>query len=1251
MPYKSPAVMPVAQGTDIKGIITQMYEKNGTPAVYRDYRVMVEVNGEPIPRDEWDKVPDVKDHVLVYVPVHGGEGGKDPTRMLLTLAVVVAAIAAPYGIAALTGGNLLTFAGMGVAATTSMYSGIALTTGMFLVNAIAPVKQASADLSWSNQEKSESPTYSISGGRNTSNPFGPVPVVLGKHRMHPPYGTKPYTELVGNDEYLRMLFIWGYGPLAISDIRIGDTPIGNFEGVTIETREGWATDAAITLIPGSVDQEQVGVELIQGAAGTVRAVEPYVDEISVDVSFPQGLQVIQEAWGQRLHHGVTVQVEYREIGAPSWTVYTSQLITGNTTSLLRYGFTWAVDRTKKYEVRLTKTTGNTVNTSVIGNVTAEIIFHQTYWTVIRGRRYENPVNFPYPLAMTAVRIKASNQLQGVIDSLNGIAQSYAPAWDGVSAWTTAYSLTQNPAALFRLVLMHPANARARTAAQINDTNLGDWYDTCAAAGYQFNMIRDYRSSVWDTLADIATAGRAGSSLVDGTWGAIVDCADRPIDQHISPRNSWSFSAEKTFFNRPHAFRCRFKNENNDYEWDELIVYDDGYNASNATSFESIEFAGITSPALVWKFGRFHIAQSRLRPETYYVYQDFEHLVVRRGSKVRCGYDVPKWGTGWARVKSVTIGDAEADPPTDPNKVYGVVLDDKVTMATGTYYGVRFRLPDEDNTSLYLSVNTVAGETDTLTFATAIPVADGPAANDLAMFGEATRETVELLVKGIERASEFTARLTLVDEAPAIYSADTGTIPAFDTYITQPIDITKIQPPAPSIVGVQSGTSALEIFPGGVRARIFVALSQGLSTVPIDKCRVRYSRYGLTTNWQFVDVPAENSTAIITGVNDGETYQIQAQAISIYGVASLWSDAAIETVIGQSENPSDVEDLACNIVGTEAHLSWTAITDPDRSHYVIKWSSALSGATWAASVKVADRVPRDATTVVVPAMVGTYLIKAVDYGGRESETAGSSITNIAAIAGLNVVETVEQPAWDGTASQCEYSATYGGIVLSGKGYLYDLEDLYAPDDLYLLTGEIYTSGTYTLADTIDLGAVYTSRLSAGLTISGQDLFSDLYDIGDLYAMGDMYGAPEGSYSASLEVRTTEDDTTGTPTWSDWKPLVVGDYKARGFQFRINLAGTLPATTPVVEAVAITIDMPDRVIAFTAQIPDTGGPVSFSPAFHTVEGVGISTIDGQEGDGYTISAQSVSGFTIAFTNGGSGVARNITGVVKGYGELAA
>jgi hypothetical protein len=1232
--------MPVPQGLSIKGIITRMYEESKTPAIYRDYRVMVEVNGEPVSRDDWDGIPSEQDHVLVYVPVRGGDGGKDPTRMIMMLAVVGLAIAAPYGIAAMTGGNLLTFAGMSVAATTYMYSGIALTAGMMLVNAIAPVRPTSPDATWAAQEKTESPTYSLQGARNTSTPFGPIPVVLGSHRMYPPYGAKPYTELVGNDEYLRMLFIWGYGPLKIEDLRIGDTPIANFEGVTLETREGWSTDAPITLIPNTVDQEQIGVELIQGAAGTIRAAEPYVDEISVDVAFPQGLQVIQKDWGSRLHHGVTVTVEYREIGSATWITYASQLITGNTTSLLRYGFSWAVDRTKKYEVRLTKTTGNAVNPAIIGDIEAEIILHQTYWSVIRGRKYENPINFPYPLAMTAIRIKASNQLQGVIDSLNAIVTSYAPTWNG-SAWTTAWTTTNNPAALYRLVLMHPANAKRRTAAQINNANLGAWFTTCAAEGYRFNMIRDYRSSVWDCLFDIATAGRAGVSLVDGTWGSIVDCADRPVMNHITPRNSWGFSAEKSYFNRPHAFRCRFKNELNDYEWDELIVYDDGYTSANATQFETIEFPGITHPSLVWKFGRYHIAQARLRPETYSVYQDWEHLVAPRGSKVRCAYDVPLWGSGWGRVKSVTLNEAETHTT-------GVVLDDTVVMAAGTLYGVRFRLPDADNTSLYLSVLTVAGETNTLTFSTSVPVASGPAVNDLAMFGEATRETVDLLVKEVQMQNEFVARLILVDEAPEIYDADTGAIPAFDTYITQPLDVTKIQPPAPSIAGIQSGTSALETFSGGARARIFVSLYRGLGNVPIDKYRVRYSHTGVALNWQFVETPAENQTAIITGVTDGETYQIQAQAISIYGVASAWSDAVTHTVIGQSENPSDVEDLACNIVGTVAHLTWTAVTDVDLSHYRIRWSPLTSGATWANAIDVVERVGKPATSVTVPAMVGTYLIKAVDFAGHMSDTAGAAITNIAAISGLNVVETVTQPPFVGLGYNVGYDAGYSGLILQGVGDIYEVDDAYALGEVYTYGG--LSEGTFTFdQDIIDLGDIYTSRLTASLSISGVDLLSDVYAIEDVYSVANIYGASEGSYTAQLEIRTTSDDPAGAPAWSDWIPFMVGDYTARAFEFRVRLKGTAPGITPIVTSITVTVDMPDRVIGFSDTVPAGGKTIPFSPAFYELQGVGISVSDGEEGDKITKS-ENVGGLTIAFTNGGSAVARNISGIAKGYGEIS-
>ncbi|MBD4185358.1 hypothetical protein GUH45_17240, partial [Xanthomonas citri pv. citri] len=69
---------------------------------------------------------------------------------------------------------------------------------------------------------------------------GPVTV-----RMTPPYGAEPYTEVQGDDQYLRLLFVWGYGPLDISDIKIGETDISEYDGVEIETRQGYAGDSAL----------------------------------------------------------------------------------------------------------------------------------------------------------------------------------------------------------------------------------------------------------------------------------------------------------------------------------------------------------------------------------------------------------------------------------------------------------------------------------------------------------------------------------------------------------------------------------------------------------------------------------------------------------------------------------------------------------------------------------------------------------------------------------------------------------------------------------------------------------------------------------------------------------------------------------------------------------------------------------------------------------------------------------------------
>jgi hypothetical protein len=63
-----------------------------------------------------------------------------------------------------------------------------------------------------------------------------VPRLYGRHRVFPTLAAHPYTEVEGSDQYFRMLFDVSYGPLLLSDLRIGAVPLAQYEGVDTEIR-------------------------------------------------------------------------------------------------------------------------------------------------------------------------------------------------------------------------------------------------------------------------------------------------------------------------------------------------------------------------------------------------------------------------------------------------------------------------------------------------------------------------------------------------------------------------------------------------------------------------------------------------------------------------------------------------------------------------------------------------------------------------------------------------------------------------------------------------------------------------------------------------------------------------------------------------------------------------------------------------------------------------------------------------------
>ena len=601
------------------------------------------------------------------VRARAGKGMGNILKSLLMIALAVAAafIVGPAGlnIAAAIGGT----AGQVVA---SLAYGAIMTAGSIVLNALFPPSQ--------NKSSTENQSYSIAAGRNGVAKWGPIPSVLGKVRAHPKYAALPYTEFDGDDQYLRMLFVWGYGPMKIEDIRIGDTSIDDFEDVEIETFEGYADDGHQTLYPAEVVQEDLSIEPDYNVAVT-RASADDANEIVIDLVAPAGIGHMSSKSGKFSTRSVEFKVEMRAAGSTgAWTTKGTVELSGKSNDVLRRSFRYQVAK-GRYDVRITRLTADSDSSNDFDTVN---------WTAIKTFRTAPPIDFRKPLAVTAIRIRATKQLNGVVDNLNGLVTTVAKCWTG-SAWAPGQQ-TRNPADLFRHVLQGPANARPQPDSRIDLSSLAAWADLCTTRGYTFDMYRDFTASVRDTLRDIAAAGRAVPAFKDGKWSVAWEDSDAPVIQHFTPRNSRDFRWTQSYRTLPHGLRCKFVNAEKDYIEDEILVFDEGYAKENATLYEQAEFPGVTSTEIIYKHGLYRIADARERPAVYTLTVDFEHLVAQRADRVAVGHDVIEQGIASGRIKAVN-GQM-------------LTLDEPAVMEAGKLYGIRIRRAD--GTSIVRQATTV-----------------------------------------------------------------------------------------------------------------------------------------------------------------------------------------------------------------------------------------------------------------------------------------------------------------------------------------------------------------------------------------------------------------------------------------------------------------------------------------------------------------------------------------------------------------
>ena len=296
--------------------------------------------------------------------------------------------------------------------------------------------------------------------------------------------------------------------------------------------------------------------------------------------------------------------------------------------------------------------------------------------------------------------------------------------------------------------------------------------------------------------------------------------------------------------------------------------------------------------------------------------------------------------------------------------------------------------------------------------------------------------------------------------------------------------------------------------------------------------------------------------------DTGTYDFRARAVNSFGVRGEWEYQPGVDANGLLEPPSDVEDFSGSLSDGSVHLSWSPVPDLDLSYYRLRLSAQSGGGNWSDAITVVDKIPRPATGVTLPSKPGTYHIRAYDKTGIASGDYTSFEIPESDFPSLNHQDTLEEaPTFSGTKTDC--SVDTGSLIITDPSSGPSEAEYEFSDYIEVYHG----SGSTTKRSRVRIDVESLRRdNSSGLFDDLPGLFDDLPGLfDDLTSTGQFADTTVETY-----VATTDDDPSGTPTWSNWKRITSGEYNARAFKFKVILKSSSDQVTPSIDSLKAVVD---------------------------------------------------------------------------------
>lgn len=734
------------------------------------------------------------DYILVQVvPKGSGMGGILKVVAMIGLAVFAPQFVLGTGVFAAEGALAGYGLGMASGLGASLVTGGIILGGGLLINALLPTATPSLNLGGN---LSTSSTYSWDNAYNKSQQGTPIPKVFGTHKVTPPLIAK-YIESIDDKQYFHGLYALNDGQIAnVSNIKINDESIDNFDNVSIDIRYGTNNQLVIPDFATTRFDKSVNQKLSTDFDTTTS--EDGITELTAVIYFPRGLYYMNDK-AQTVEHSVKLVIEYSADGT-NWTPITSNTSASTYSEYYRYIGDETNDYYQKYNssgvfisyistlpttaILLPKGTVTPIGTAgkIASTIYATVLsytlpyetitaastsafrktFIKKYLTAgtykVRARLYETPLSgsrygsdvyfeylemgvndgFIYPnTALLAIRALATDQLSG--------------STPVVTCDVTANS--DNPSLISQTILNEVSNVTTF------DSTFTDFQTECTTQKYKCNIVFDSIVNVRQALDLVTLNGRASIQQFGSKYAVIMDKKD------ILPTQVFTFGMGNILTDtfkqsylpindRANIIQVSYYDKNDNYNRTVVEISNTTYDTAIERKTSELNLIGCTDRTQAVRHANYQLKCNRYLSETVQFEAFHDSLVCKYGDIVGISHDLPQYGYS-GRIVSCNSSQ--------------IVLDKPVTFIVGKTYAVLLR--NKNNQIQEITV-TGTGTTNTLTVAETLNYTFE--LYDNYMFGEINKTSKLFRVVNIATGSDLTRQITCIEYNANVYD-DSSTV--------------------------------------------------------------------------------------------------------------------------------------------------------------------------------------------------------------------------------------------------------------------------------------------------------------------------------------------------------------------------------------------------------------------------------------------------------------------------------------------